>query len=127
MPVLLEDGPGLFVVEDAGGEFGPETPRDVIPEIVQGTLNNYENGVGRFFPRADGTIGGRMPILGRFEFLGHDHHAMVLQAEKEDVGNSARHEIRLYYRNQNRDLTEQLVLDPEIKQGPQLSEQSGSS
>lgn len=64
---------------------------------------------------------------GRFQFAAHDHHAMVLQAEKEGIGTSKRFEIRLYFRNQNRDLEEHLVLDPAIKQGPQLSQSSGKN
>ena len=64
---------------------------------------------------------------GRFQFLAHDHHALVLQAQKDGIGNSKRHELRLYFRNQNLDLDELIVLDPDIKQGPQLSRQSGEN
>lgn len=47
---------------------------------------------------------------GRFRFLGHGRHALVLAAEKPGVGRSPRREIRLYFRNQNRDLAEPVVL-----------------
>jgi hypothetical protein len=49
---------------------------------------------------------------GRFRFEGHDRHALVLNAGREDLGRSGRIEIRLYFRNQNRLLDEPIRLDP---------------
>lgn len=47
---------------------------------------------------------------GRFRFAGHDRHALVLTAAKESIGESGRIEIRLYFRNQNRELAEPVRL-----------------
>jgi hypothetical protein len=49
---------------------------------------------------------------GRFRFTGHDRHALVLTAEKDGIGASGRIEIRLYFRNQNRNLAEPIQLSP---------------
>jgi hypothetical protein len=54
----------------------------------------------------------RSDAEGRFRFSGHDRHAVVLTAEKPGVGQSDRHEVRLYFRNENRVLEEPLVLRP---------------
>ena len=48
---------------------------------------------------------------GRFRFERHDRHALVLTAEKDGIGASARIEIKLYFRNQNRVLEGPIVLD----------------
>jgi hypothetical protein len=49
---------------------------------------------------------------GRFQFARHDRHRVVLTASKPGVGNSNRLEVRLYFRNQNRELGEPLQLAP---------------
>ncbi|MAE94379.1 MAG: hypothetical protein CL910_06935 [Deltaproteobacteria bacterium] len=69
---VLELNPRQFVVEEVGGTFGPETPREIIPPIVLGAENNYASGRARFAPRADGSFGGPMALLGDFDFLGED-------------------------------------------------------
>lgn len=58
---------------------------------------------------------------GGFSFARHDHHAMVLIAQKEGVGESRRHNIRLYFRNQNLALDAPVVIDPGILSGPKVS------
>lgn len=47
---------------------------------------------------------------GRFRFERHDRHALVLTAEKDGLGASARIEVKLYFRNQNRALQDPIVL-----------------
>lgn len=47
---------------------------------------------------------------GRFRFEQHDRHALVLTAEKDGIGQSGRVEVRLYFRNQNRELEEPVVI-----------------
>ena len=47
---------------------------------------------------------------GTFRFAKHDRHALVLTAEKAEVGQSPRVAVRLYFRNQNRVLDEPIVL-----------------
>ena len=47
---------------------------------------------------------------GSFRFEKHDRHRLVLTASKEGVGESGRLEVRLYFRNQNRQLDEPLRL-----------------
>jgi hypothetical protein len=47
---------------------------------------------------------------GHFRFEGHDRHRVVLTASKPGVGASGRLEVRLYFRNQNRELAEPLQL-----------------
>lgn len=47
---------------------------------------------------------------GRFQFERHDRHALVLTAEKPGLGQSPRIDVRLYFRNQNRELEEPIVL-----------------
>ncbi len=47
---------------------------------------------------------------GDFRFEKHDRHALVLTAEKPDIGKSARLEVQLYFKNQNRRLAEPIVL-----------------
>jgi hypothetical protein len=49
---------------------------------------------------------------GHFEFTGHDRHRVVLTASKPDVGETGRLEVRLYFRNQNRELDQPLQLAP---------------
>jgi hypothetical protein len=49
---------------------------------------------------------------GGFRFEKHDRHRLVLTASKESVGKSGRLEVRLYFRNQNRHLSEPLRLLP---------------
>jgi hypothetical protein len=49
---------------------------------------------------------------GRFRFEGHDRHRVVLTAAKPGVGESGRREVRLYFRNQNRELDTPLLLSP---------------
>jgi hypothetical protein len=49
---------------------------------------------------------------GHFRFTGHDRHRVVLTARKPEVGASDRLEVRLYFRNQNRELEEPLQLAP---------------
>jgi len=49
---------------------------------------------------------------GRFRFERHDRHALVLNASKPEVGQSGRIEIRLYFRNQNRELEAPVRLEP---------------
>jgi hypothetical protein len=48
---------------------------------------------------------------GRFEFSRHDRHFVVLTANKADVGESGRYDVRLYFRNQNKILNEPLRLE----------------
>ncbi|MCB2055836.1 MAG: carboxypeptidase regulatory-like domain-containing protein [Geminicoccaceae bacterium] len=47
---------------------------------------------------------------GRFTFERHDRHALVLTAGKDGVGASGRIEVRLYFRNQNRVMSEPIAL-----------------
>jgi Carboxypeptidase regulatory-like domain len=47
---------------------------------------------------------------GHFQFTRHDRHRVVLTASKPGVGASGRLEVRLYFRNQNRELDEPLQL-----------------
>lgn len=47
---------------------------------------------------------------GFFRFTKHDRHYVVLTASKDGAGESARREVRLYFRNQNRRLAEPLYL-----------------
>jgi 5-hydroxyisourate hydrolase-like protein (transthyretin family) len=47
---------------------------------------------------------------GRFHFEGHDRHALVLTAEMPDLARSARMEVQLYFKNQNRRLASPIVL-----------------
>jgi hypothetical protein len=49
---------------------------------------------------------------GQFQFTHHDRHRVVLAASKPGVGASGRLEVRLYFRNQNRQLEEPLQLAP---------------
>jgi Carboxypeptidase regulatory-like domain len=49
---------------------------------------------------------------GHFRFTRHDRHRVVLSAGKPGVGTSGRLEVRLYFRNQNRELAEPLQLAP---------------
>jgi hypothetical protein len=49
---------------------------------------------------------------GRFVFGRHDRHHVVVTAQKEGIGSSRRHYIRLYFRNQNRDIEHPIVLTP---------------
>jgi len=48
---------------------------------------------------------------GAFRFTGHDRHALVLTAEVPGVGQSARIDVRLYFRNQNRVLATPIVIE----------------
>ncbi len=50
---------------------------------------------------------------GRFSFLKHDRHKVVLTAEKDGVGSSERVLVRLYFRNQNRVIEAPITLNPE--------------
>lgn len=50
---------------------------------------------------------------GRFRFSGHDRHHVVLTAGGAGLGESARYPVRLYFRNQNRELETPLRLVPE--------------
>ncbi|MGI9451316.1 MAG: carboxypeptidase-like regulatory domain-containing protein [Geminicoccaceae bacterium] len=50
---------------------------------------------------------------GRFRFTRHDRHALVLTAEKDGIGVSARVAVKLYFRNQNRTLEDPIVLEGE--------------
>lgn len=47
---------------------------------------------------------------GRFRFEQHDRHALVVTADKPGVGASDRIRIRLYFRNQNRTLSQPIAL-----------------
>jgi hypothetical protein len=49
---------------------------------------------------------------GRFAFTRHDRHRVVLSASKPGLGASGRLEVRLYFKNQNRELAEPLRLNP---------------
>jgi hypothetical protein len=49
---------------------------------------------------------------GRFHFEKHNQHHPVLKAEKKGVGESERVDIRLYFRNQNRQLLKPIVIKP---------------
>jgi Carboxypeptidase regulatory-like domain len=49
---------------------------------------------------------------GHFQFTDHDRHRVVLTASKPGIGASGRLEVRLYFRNQNRQLAEPLQLTP---------------
>jgi hypothetical protein len=48
---------------------------------------------------------------GAFRFAGHDRHALVLTAEKAELGRSPRIDVRLYFRNQNRVLAVPIVIE----------------
>lgn len=48
---------------------------------------------------------------GRFQFLNHGRHAVVVTASKPGVGKSARVLVRLLFRNQNTTLAEPIKLD----------------
>lgn len=47
---------------------------------------------------------------GAFRFEKHDRHALVLTAEKPELGQSPRVPVRLYFRNQNREMDEPIVI-----------------
>ena len=47
---------------------------------------------------------------GDFHFNKHDRHYVVLTASKDGIGSSDRYPVRLYFRNQNRQLNEPLRL-----------------
>ena len=49
---------------------------------------------------------------GRFRFERHYRHALVLNASRPEIGRSGRIEIRLYFRNQNRELADPVRLEP---------------
>ena len=49
---------------------------------------------------------------GRFRFEKHDRHHVVLTAAKDGLGDSGRIEVRLYFRNQNKELESPLRLSP---------------
>lgn len=49
---------------------------------------------------------------GRFVFRDHGQYAVVLSARKAGVGSAQRRTIRLWFRNQNRELSQPLVLEP---------------
>jgi hypothetical protein len=49
---------------------------------------------------------------GHFRFNRHDRHRVVLTASKPGLGASGRLEVRLYFRNQNRELDQPLQLAP---------------
>jgi hypothetical protein len=49
---------------------------------------------------------------GHFRFNRHDRHRVVLTASKPGLGASGRLEVRLYFRNQNRELAQPLQLAP---------------
>jgi hypothetical protein len=48
---------------------------------------------------------------GHFRFTRHERHRVVLSASKPGVGASGRLEVRLYFRNQNRELDQPLQLN----------------
>lgn len=48
---------------------------------------------------------------GRFEFPRHDRFSLVLTAQKDGVGSSGRHRVRLLFRNQNHVMDEVVVLE----------------
>ena len=47
---------------------------------------------------------------GTFRFDKHDRHALVLTAEKPEIGQSPRVPVRLYFRNQNRAIDAPIVI-----------------
>lgn len=47
---------------------------------------------------------------GTFRFTRHNRHALVLTADKPEIGQSPRVPVRLYFRNQNRTLAEPIVI-----------------
>lgn len=49
---------------------------------------------------------------GRFVFEQHGQYAVVLSARKGGVGSAPRRTVKLWFRNQDRDLNEPLVLAP---------------
>ena len=49
---------------------------------------------------------------GKFQFERHDQHRVVLTAKKPGVGESNRRGVRLYFKNQNRELDTPLLLSP---------------
>ncbi|MCA0240972.1 MAG: carboxypeptidase-like regulatory domain-containing protein [Proteobacteria bacterium] len=49
---------------------------------------------------------------GRFAFEHHGQYAVVLGARKSGIGSAPRRTVRLWFRDQNRDLAEPLVLSP---------------
>ena len=48
---------------------------------------------------------------GRFEFVRHGQHSLVLTAQKEGIGTSERYRVRLLFRNQNRAMDEPITLN----------------
>jgi len=54
----------------------------------------------------------RTDAEGRFRFDGHGQYAAVLTAEKPGLGSTPRRQVRLYFRNQNRELKEPLRIAP---------------
>lgn len=60
---------GAFGVTDFGGDFPPDTPRDIIPPLVAGALTTYTTTAGSFAPRPGGIVGGAMSIVGSFDFV----------------------------------------------------------
>ncbi len=48
---------------------------------------------------------------GRFEFLRHDRHSLVLTAQKDGIGSSGRYRVRLLFRNQNHEMDEAVTLN----------------
>lgn len=48
---------------------------------------------------------------GRFEFLRHDRHSLVLTARKDGIGSSDRYRVRLLFRNQNHEMDEAVTLN----------------
>ncbi len=53
----------------------------------------------------------RTDALGHFLFENHGQYAVVLSARKSGVGSMRRRTVPLWFRNQNREISEPLVLD----------------
>lgn len=76
---------GVFGVTDFGGDFPPNRPPDIIPPVVEGARTTYVTDAGVFAPRADGTVGGPMALLGSFDFLGSGD-ALLLSIPLDPIG-----------------------------------------
>jgi hypothetical protein len=77
---------GLFRV-DTIGVFDETTPRDIIPENVQGVNVLFDNDAGDFGPSSlDGGYGGTMGTLGSFDFYGDEPVSFVLPMILDSLG-----------------------------------------
>ena len=75
--------------------------------VVGATVVLSEQTITSLSPIAETTT----DEAGGFRFAGHDRHALVLTAEKAALGQSPRIDVRLYFRNQNRELATPIVIE----------------